>query len=116
MMSEAALWRARTCAIEARRARELGQVAGPIGWIDDTVAELDRELEDVSRVRQPDGGDLMQLPYDSELLTTREVAEMIGWGMRRIQRHSDQLGARKVSGRLLFPTSVIREHIEGAQA
>ena len=101
------------CTDEERKARKRGKTPGIQGWEDPLIQNLCDELAEMSRTRQPLDDDDPQWKHET-WISTREVSDMTGWGMRRIQRHSDKLGARDIGGRLAFPLSVIREHVEGA--
>jgi hypothetical protein len=112
VLTERDLWRALTCAVEYRQARQRQSLPGPSRWVDETIEALAHALE-VSRTRQSDSGNQQHLTHDEKWLTARQASTMIGWGIRRIQRHAHALGAQKIGGRLLFRESAIRENIEG---
>jgi hypothetical protein len=115
MLTPAQLQQALYCCSQERDARHAGKVPGPQAWNDTLIEALARELAEMSSARQQSEGDQEQLKHET-WISTRQVAEMIGWGMRKIQRHSDKLGGRDIGGRLAFPLSVIRQHVEGTAA
>jgi hypothetical protein len=118
MLTERELWQALTCATESRRAREHGHVPGSVDWINETICALDNELEDLARTRKVQEGDSPSSKNDETplWLTSREVSALLGWPMRTVQHHADELGAVRNGGRLFFLASAVREHIEGARA
>ncbi|CQD07435.1 hypothetical protein BN000_01485 [Mycobacterium europaeum] len=102
------------CAVEERQARERGKPPGLARWNDDLIRALDAELA-LSRTRQCENA-IQPHSKHEDWISAREVSEMTGWGLRRVQRHAAKLGARKIGGRLMFSESIIREHIEGSAA
>lgn len=115
MLTERDLWRAMTCAAESRKSRESGHIPGPIRWVDELIDALRTEREALAHACHPNNNDLLQSPHD-DLLTAREVAEMIDRPLRTVYRHADKLGAIRPSGRVLFPRSAITEHLNGSAA
>lgn len=114
MLSEDQLRQCLFCAVEERRARERGKPPGLARWNDELIRALVDELA-LSRTRQSDNAIQPHSKYD-DWISAREVSAMTGWNIRRVQRHAAALGARKIGGRLMFPASMIREHIEGSAA
>ena len=103
------------CAEQERLARHRGKPPGPQSWNDKLIQALATELAVASRPRQSEVVGLPCWNHDDDL-SARQVAEMMSWTVRRVQRHADKLGARRVDGRLIFRASTIREHIEGQAA
>jgi hypothetical protein len=115
-LSERTLWRSLTCALEYRQARQRSNSPGRLDWIDQTVTELSTALAAVSPSRQSSKGDQEHLNGDEEQVGSREVAAMIGWNMRKVQRRADELGGdKRPDGRFVFRASAVREHIEGGK-
>jgi hypothetical protein len=112
MLTERTLWRALTCALESRQARQRHSLLGRIDWIDETIDELGQQLA-VSRERQPPPAGFLDLKHD-ELLTAREVSVMLGWNIRRVQRNAEKLGGVKPGRQFVFRAAAVREHLEGA--
>lgn len=100
---------------EERKARQAGKFPGHERWNDELIEELSQELAKVSRSRQPARSGQSAWSHD-ELLSSRQVAEMIGRGQRWVQRHAVELGGIYVDGRPVFRASIIREHLEGSAA
>jgi hypothetical protein len=115
MLTEDQLRKCLFCAVEERQARDRGKPPGLSRWNDELIQALYEELAALSRTRQSGDVDPPDSKHDN-WLSAREVSEMTGWNIRRIQRQAAKFGARKVSGRLMFPASAIREHIEGSAA
>jgi hypothetical protein len=42
-----------------------------------------------------------------------EVAELLGWTIRKVQRHAANMGARLIGGRWLFRESAVMDYMEG---
>lgn len=115
MLSEDQLRKCLFCVVEERQARERGKPPGFARWNDELIQALADELAAMSRTRQSDNTDQPSSEHDN-WISTRDVSNMTGWNIRRVQRHAAALGARRIGGRLMFPESMIREHIEGSAA
>ena len=85
---------------------------GPPRWTADLIRLLRNELE-LSRTRQPEDTDLQDSTHD---IGTREVAEMLGWHIRRVQRNYKQLGGVRVGNSFVFHRATVLEHLRGAAA
>ena len=48
-----------------------------------------------------------------ELIDTTEVARMVGWSTRKVQRQASLLGGVRVAGVLVFRRGTILEHLDG---
>lgn len=114
MLNDDQLRKCLFCAVEERQARERGKPPGLARWNDELIRALTEELA-LSRTRQHDNAFQPHSKHE-EWISAREAAEMTGWSLRRVQRHAAKLGARKISGRLMFSENTIREHIEGSAA
>jgi hypothetical protein len=99
--------------IEQRAALHRGKFIGPAPRPDELIRKLFSELAELSRPRHSERRDLPDLQHD-RWLTSQEVAERIGWNVRRVQRRAPELGGELISGRLLFSAATIDEHLEGA--
>lgn len=116
MLSERTLWRALTCALEYRQTRKRSGQLGRTDWIDQTIRELEQEIPEVSRERQTGTGDRPASKHEDRTLTSAQVANMIGWHIKKVQRRYEELGGEKAGRVLVFRESIIREHIEGCAA
>jgi len=100
-------WYCATAEVVRRRRR--GQ---PIPqWLAQFHATLHTEISGLTqpRHRGPEiGGDKRQLKQD-DLLSTEEVAELLNWSPRKVQRRKTDLGGRIVGRGLVFDRSVILE-------
>jgi hypothetical protein len=47
---------------------------------------------------------------------TRQAAALLGWGVRRTQRHAADLGGELVADRLTFDERTVREYAEALQS
>lgn len=47
---------------------------------------------------------------------TRQAATLLGWGVRRTQRHASDLGGELVADRLTFDERTVREYAEALQS
>lgn len=45
-----------------------------------------------------------------EWIGTRLAAELLGWSLRRVQRHAADLDGRHVGGRLIFPRNSVEDY------
>lgn len=50
-----------------------------------------------------------------ELIGTRLAAEILGWNLRRVQRHAADLDGRTVGGRLVFPAEAVKAYRDAIQ-
>ncbi len=73
---------------------------------------FDRALrfgDPVSPTRQGNGCAPAESDY-VELIGTRQAAELLGWTIRRVQRHAADLDGTKVGGRLVFPAEAVKQY------
>ena len=93
----------------ARRHRRAGGAVPP------SVAALSERLE--SAVRQGEASPWRQsqsivLSHSNrgeELIGTRLAAAILGWGVRRVQRHAADLDGRRVGDRLVFRRAAVED-------
>jgi hypothetical protein len=81
---------------------------------------LDRELRfGASPARhQSDSGPGQLEPERTDadqLIGTWQAAKLLGWTVRRVQRHRADLEGRLIGGRLVFRTNVVREYAQGLE-
>lgn len=113
MLSEKGIWRALTTAAESRQARKCGRIPGSIAWIDELIAELHCEQQALAYSRQSDGTDVLKSSDETDLLTSREVSEIVSVPLRTVQRHPERFGGVRNGHSLVFLASAVREHLEG---
>lgn len=103
------------CAHEERQARHRGKPPGPQAWNDQLIEALCRELAALSASpsRQSEVVGLRELQREDSI-GSGDAAVLLGWNLRRVQRHAGRLGGRRISGKLVFQRSTILEHCEGA--
>lgn len=101
-----ALW----CANQELLFRRTGQrLQRPVlSWNAELVKSLELELSS-SRQDESDG---VSLSDHEECIGigTVEAARILGWGIRRVQRHAADLEGRKVSGKFVFPEAAVRDY------
>ena len=98
--------------------RDLGQLLWCISavqqrWLRDLLRRIELDLA-VSRSRQEPDGDEQDLRHD-EWIGSRQVAAILRWDIRRVQRQAADLEARKVAGKLVFRNSTVRKYAEGTK-
>jgi hypothetical protein len=95
------------------RERCVGGRAVP-GEVERLFRRLDHTVR-MSRARHESGCTADDAPPSDvdAWIGTRDVAQMLGWKVRRVQRHALQLGGQMSSGRLLFRESAVIEYSEG---
>jgi hypothetical protein len=79
------------------------------------MERLDREIRwAVSPSRQSDHQAAGELNAENtvELIGTKLAAEILGWSVRKVQRHRADLGGRCVGGRLVFRANAVRAYRE----
>jgi hypothetical protein len=76
---------------------------------------LDREIRlGASPRRQQSDSATPQLEQENvvELIGTKLAAQLLGWTVRRVQRHRADLDGRIVGGRLVFRANVVRQYAQ----
>jgi len=105
------------CLGEERQARLRGKTPGFQPWNDELIEAACRELAEMSRQRQSDDAAPSDLNRDNDSdLSSRQVAEMTGWHIRKVQRNRKKLGGQKIGTSLVFHERDVLEHIEGSTA
>lgn len=69
---------------------------------------------EVSPTRQENRTDSSALEH-VELIGTRLAAEILGWSVRRVQRHAADLDAVTVGTRLVFHADTVRQYRDATQ-
>lgn len=107
------LWRfALWCAAEELRARHAGKLPGVQPWNAELVRALELELA-VSSTRHESACSAEQSDYDDDdPIGTLDAARLLGWSMRRVQRHAGDLDGHAVGGRLVFQRTTVIEYRE----
>jgi hypothetical protein len=107
------LWRlALHCSVEELKARKAGKATGVMSWNAELVRALTFEVE-VSSTRQETCCGAPQLEHDDdEWIGAKRAAELLRWGLRRVERHHTDLDGRKKAGKWFFRESVVREYAE----
>lgn len=81
-----------------------------------SVAALAERLEtavrqgDASPWRQSEQPSPTESEHDVELISTAEAAHILGWTMRRVQRHAADLDGRRLGDRLAYPADRVHEY------
>ncbi len=96
------------CAAELR-ARAQGKPPGVQPWLTRLVRRLEQEVA-LASSRQDDATDQ---PFwdgdDDEWLGSAQVARVLGWSLRTVQRRAADLDGQKVGGAWVFREDVVRE-------
>lgn len=112
MLSDREIRLALYCAGEELRARHAGKPPGPAQWLHSLVRALESELA-ASQLRQWPPFDGADSRHDDIVeIGTAEVARLLGWPRRKVQRRVQDLGGRLVAGRYLFSHNEIRQLAE----
>jgi hypothetical protein len=59
--------------------------------------------------------ELQQIEFGVSKIGTRQVAALLGWGPRRVQRHVADLGGELVAGRLVFDERTVNDYATALQ-
>jgi hypothetical protein len=52
---------------------------------------------------------------EASKIGSRLAADILGWGVRRVQRHAADLGAERVGDRLVFDEQAVRDYAQALQ-
>ena len=99
------------CATQELIARENGTAAAnarPHPWNGELIRALELELA-VSAAGQEDSADQSSSNHE-HWIGSEQTAGILGWNVRTVRRHRNDLGGRKIGGALMFPESVVREY------
>jgi hypothetical protein len=98
------------CAAEELQARRRGKPPGPRPWNFEVIRALENQLS-LTQSRQVDCEDAQDLRHENPI-GAGEVARILGWPRRRVQRRAPELDGRLVAGRFLFDSNNIRQLAE----
>lgn len=99
------------CCGQELAARRAGKKPGVQQWNSEVIRALELELA-VTRTRQSERE--RDSLSNHEHIDSRTAARILGWSLRRVQRHAADLDGHKIaSGAWLFPASVVYDYSAG---
>jgi hypothetical protein len=98
------------CCNEELTARRNGKIPGPQAWNHEVIRALQHAYT-LSQSRHESNCEKEELTHD-DWIGSEQAAEILGWNVRKVQRHHRDLDGRKLGRAMRFRESVVREYLK----